>query len=126
MIQQNVITSNAQPITAGQTRVRIHSALIVIMLIISLTLMFSLYVYQASEIYNAQLALEAQKQDYASHERLNANALALYAQTQSMDEMIRRAQASGYGPPKAGQIKYVRLNDGAPNFVKSNAVASRR
>jgi len=126
MIQQNVITSNAHPITAGQTRIRIHRTLVIMMLIMSLTLMFSLYVYQASVIYNAQLTLEAQKETYASHERLNASALVLYAQTQSMDEMIRRAQASGYGPPKASQIKYVRLNNGSPSFVQSNAVASRR
>ncbi len=126
MIQQNVITSNTQPIERHKARVRTHNALILILLILGATIMLSLYVYQTSALYAAQLEIRVKQQDYARQERLNAESLAFYAQTQSMEAMVRRARASGYGPPAPDQIKYVRYNNGAPAFVKNNEVAVRR
>jgi hypothetical protein len=126
MIQQNIITSNTQPIEAHKARIRTHNTLIFILLILGATLMLSLYVYQASVLYATQLEIQNRQQEYARQERLNAESLAFYAQTQSMEAMVRRARASGYGPPKANQIKYVRYENGAPAFVKTNEVAARR
>ncbi len=126
MIQQNVITSNTQPIEAHKARIRTHNTLIIILLILGATLMLSLYVYQASVLYATQLQIKHKQQEYARQERLNAESLAFYAQTQSMEEMVRRAHASGYGPPKTNQIKYVRYDNGASAFVKNNEIAARR
>ena len=126
MIQQNIITSSAHPIEARKTKSRNSNTILAVLLILGITLMLSLYVYQASVIYTTQLAIQAKEQEYARHERLNAEALTMLARTQSMDEMVRRAQASGYGPPKANQIKYVYIHDGALVSAPANEVAARR
>jgi hypothetical protein len=129
MIQQNVITSHTQPVEVHKARIRHRDTLIAIMLILGVTLMLSLYVYQASVLYATRLSIESARQDYARQERLNAESLAFYAQTQSMEAMVRRARASGYGPPQASQIKYVRFDDGGPAFVQtdnSREVATRQ
>ena len=126
MIQQNVITSSTQPIEAHKARIRTHNTLITILLILGATLMLSLYVYQASVLYATQLEIKNSQQDYARQERLNAESLAFYAQTQSMEAMVRRARASGYAPPRSNQIKYVRYDNGAPAFIKTNEIAARR
>ncbi len=124
MIQQNAITSSSQPIEAHQARIRNYNTFFMILLIVGITLILSLYVYQASALYATQLAIEASHQEYARHQRLNAEALILLSQTQSMEAMVRRAQASGYGPPKADQIKYVRIHDNATAFVQNDTSTS--
>ncbi len=126
MIQQNVITSSAQAIEARKTKSRNNSVILALLLILGITLLLSLYVYQASVLYTTQLAIQAKGQEYARHERLNAEALTMLARTQSMDEMVRRARASGYGPPKPSQIKYVYIHDGALSTAPANQVAARR
>ena len=128
MIQQNVITSSAQPVEAHKAKIRNNNTILAVMLILGITLMLSLYVYQASILYTTRLEIQAKEQEYARHERLNAEALVLLARTQSMEEMVRRAQASGYGPPKQNQIKYVYIDNGALVSTQSNEneVAARR
>jgi len=126
MIQQNIITSSAHAIEAPKTHSRNSSALLAALLILGVTLMLSLYVYQASVIYTTQLAIQVREQEYARRERLNAEALTLLARTQSMNEMVRRARTSGYGPPKASQIKYVYIHDDFLGSTPANEVAARR
>ena len=126
MIQQNIITSTSQPIEVHKTRIRNYNTILSIALILVITLVLSLYVYQASVLYTTQLAIQNSEQEYARQERLNAEALILLAQTQSMETMIHRAQSSGYGPPKANQIKYVNIDNGEPVFVKAKEIATRQ
>ena len=127
MIQQNIITSGAQPIEAHKTNIRSSNTLFAVMLILGVTLLLSLYVYQTSVIYTTQLEIQAKEQEYARQERLNAEALAYLARTQSMEEMVRRARASGYGPPKANQITYVNVENGQSiSSNRSNEVAARQ
>lgn len=125
MIQHNAITSQVKPVEIHRTRIQVQNTLLIIAFIVGMTLLFSLYVYQASIVYTTQQQLIAQQQAYARNQRLNNEALVLYAQTQSMSEMVRRARASGYGPAQASQIKYVRIENGNPIFVDSAQVARR-
>jgi hypothetical protein len=124
MIQQNAITSGSHSIEARQARSRNYNTLLAILLILGVTLMLSLYVYQTSALYATQLAIQAKQHEYARHQRLNAEALILLAQTESMEAMVRRARASGYGPPGPDQIKYVRINDGAAISAQHSARTS--
>ena len=124
MIQQNAITSTTPPMAAKKTRIRHGNAIIAIVLILGATLMLSLYVYQASVLYTTQLAIQAREQEYARHQRLNVESLVLLAESENMAAMVERAKLSGYGPPKAHQIRYVRIKDGAPTFAQSREVAT--
>ncbi len=125
MIQQNIIASTSQPIEIHKARIRSHNTILSIIVILGITLILSLYVYQASALYMTRLAIHSSEQDYARQQRLNAESLILLARTQSMETMIHRAQSSGYGPPKADQIKYVNIDNGQPSFVRIHEVAAR-
>ncbi len=124
MIQQNAITSTRPPVAAKKARVRNGNAILAILLILGVTLMLGLYVYQASVLYTTQLAIQDKEQEYARHQRLNAEALILLAQTQSMASMVNRAESSGYRPPSAKQIRYVRIDDGVSAFIPGHEVAT--
>ncbi len=107
-VQQHAIATEA-PISASQqrTRVQAHRAMLAILFIMGLTLMFSLYVYQAAATYTVEQHIQAKTRQYAREQRLLAQRLQEYAMAQSMDEVVHRARAAGYGPPKPSQIKYV-------------------
>ena len=124
MIQQNAIASTARPAEAHQARIKNTNTLLAVLVILGATVMFSLYVYQASILFTTQAKIQAKQQEYARQERLNAEALVLLARTQSMDTMVRRAQNSGYAPPQTSQIKYVFMRNGAPTFITRNAAAA--
>jgi len=123
MIQQNAIASTAKPAESHKAKIKNTNTLLAVLLILGATVMFSLYVYQASVLFATQMQIQNKQLEYARQERLNAEALVLLSQSQSMDAMVRRAQASGYGPPKADQIKYVYIQNGSPTFV-DNAAAT--
>ena len=125
MIQQNAITSPSQTLTARQARIRSYNTILTILLILGITLILSLYLYQISAIYATQLTIQDKQLEYARHQRLNAEALVLLAQTQSMESMVRRARGAGYGPPQADQIRYVRINESATLFARNDAPANR-
>ena len=124
MIQQNAIASTARPAEAHKTRIKNTNTLLAVLVILGATVMFSLYVYQASILFTTQTQIQKKQMEYARQERLNAEALVLLARTQSMDTMVRRAQNSGYAPPEASQIKYVFMRNGAPTFISRNAAAA--
>jgi len=107
MIQQNIISSPQSSVGAYQANFRLHRVMLAVLLILGATIMVSIYVYQATVIYSTQSNIQAKYAIYAQSKRAEANTLALYAKNQSMENMSRRAQAMGFGPPKSSQIKYV-------------------
>jgi hypothetical protein len=126
MIQQNAIASTVQPIEVRKNRIKNTNTLLAVLLILGATLMFSLYVYQASVIFSTEMAIKNKQMEYARQERLNAESLVMLAQTQSMESMVRRAEASGYQPPEAKQVKYVFMRDGRPIFAQNASVSINR
>ncbi len=107
-VQHQAIATDS-PIAASRqhTRVQYHRALMAILFIMGITLMFSLYVYQAAATYTVEQQIEEKSRQYAREQRVLAQRLQEYAMAQSMDEVVHRAQAAGYGPPTPSQIHYV-------------------
>jgi hypothetical protein len=126
MIQQNAIASTVQPIEVRKNRIKNTNTLLAVLLILGATLMFSLYVYQASVIFSTEMAIKNKQMEYARQERLNAESLVMLAQTQSMESMVRRAEASGYQPPETKQVKYVFMRNGKPIFAQNASVSINR
>ncbi len=126
MIQQNAIASTIQPVEIHKNRIKNTNTLLAVLLILGATLMFSLYVYQASVLFSTEMAIKNKQMEYARQERLNAEALVMLAQTQSVESMVRRAEASGYRPPESKQVKYVFMQDGSPTFAQNRAVSINR
>ncbi|HID34036.1 MAG TPA: hypothetical protein EYP25_05595 [Anaerolineae bacterium] len=120
LFQQNVISSEA-PAKAIQTRIRFHRAILVMLMIAGITLLLSLYVYQVSVNYAIRMQIEAKKLEYAREQRLLAAKLQMLGETNNIEAMVRRARASGYGPPSPSQIRYVREDDGSV-FVQSDLI----
>jgi hypothetical protein len=126
MIQQNIISSPTQPIELQKTKIRNQNTLIVILLTLGVALLFSLYVYQAASLYSSKLTLAAKEQAFARTERLNAEALVYYAQTNSMETMVRRASNAGFGPAEASQFQYVYIRQPAVTLMPSNEIVARQ
>ncbi len=107
-VQQRAIATE-MPITASEqhTQVQSHRVLLAILFIMGITLMLSLYVYQAAATYAVQQHIQEKNRQYAREQRMLAQRLQEYAIIQSMDEVVHRARAAGYGPPTPSQIKYV-------------------
>jgi len=118
MIQQNVITSTTQPIESHKARIRAHNTIFAIIVILGITLILSLYVYQASALYAVNLSIKHSEYEYARQQRLNAEALTMLAQTQSMETMVERVKSAGYTQPTAEQIKYVKLSGPSNHYLK--------
>ena len=112
VIQQNAITSEASTSVASQTRIQFHRAALIILLIVGITILLSLYVYQASVNYTVQMRIEGKKQEYAREQRVLATKLQLLGESQSIEAMVSRAKAAGYQPPQPSQIRYVRKDGG--------------
>jgi len=126
MIQQNVITSTSRPIEVQKTKITNYNTILAIAIILGITIILSLYVYQSSALYLTERAIYNSEQAYARQMRLNNEALALLAQTQSMENMVRRAQAMGYAPPTAEQIKYVYIEPSDNALVTINETSTRQ
>jgi hypothetical protein len=108
VIQQNAISTEIRSAKeASYVRLHFHRTLLVVLLIAGITLLLSLQVYQAAVKYDIQTSIEEEQQIYAREQRLLAIKLISYAESQSIHEMARRAEAAGYGPPKPSQIRYV-------------------
>ena len=108
VIQQNAIATEMHAAKhATYARLHFHRVMLVIMLIAGITLLMSLYVYQAAIKYDIQSSIEEERMAYAKEQRLLSTKLLSYAKSQSIQEMARRAQAAGYGPPKSSQLRYV-------------------
>ena len=126
VFQQNAISSEAPAST--RTRIHFHRTMLAVLLIAGITLLLSLYVYQASVNYSAQMQIQRKKQEYAQEQRLLAAKLQTYGAAQSIEKMAQRAKAAGYAPPKPSQIRYV-LKDTGKTFslqqINPNLTARR-
>ncbi len=112
VIQHNAISPEAQPLAAQYAGIRFHRALLTLLVIAGITILLSLYVYQASVHHQLQLDILRTEQDYAREQRLLTLKLQQYAEAQSMEEVVQRARAAGYRPPTSSQIRYVRVDNG--------------
>ena len=126
MIQRNAISSTTQPIELQKIKIRNQNSLLAILFILGMTLLLSLYVYQAAAIFQMRTTFETKQQEFARTERLKAEALTFYAQTRSMETMTHRAERSGFGPPEADQFQYVKVNQTLTIRVPENATTARQ
>jgi len=107
VFQQNAIASKTRTTAAPKARVQLHRSVLAILLIAGITLLLSLYVYQASVNYTIQYRIEEKKLEYAREQRLLATKLQMLGESQSINAMVTRAKTSGYGPPEPSQIRFV-------------------
>lgn len=95
--------SNLWPLGAGVSdrtlRTRPQQALLAILLIVGVTAVLCLYLFQISRITVTNYGITSLQQDHARLQRENSNLLASYAHEQSMAQMKKRALAAGFGPP---------------------------
>ncbi len=125
VVRTTHLPAEGQILRAQESRVSLYRALLAIAMIVGLTLLLGLYVYQASLSYQVQYRIAAENQAYAREQRLLILSLTDYAAAQSMDAMVQRARAAGYGPPRPGQIRYVRLQKpGEPRVAESPSLIS--
>ncbi|HHB91381.1 MAG TPA: hypothetical protein ENK60_08760 [Anaerolineae bacterium] len=125
VFQQNAIASESRTAAAPQARIQFHRAVLVVLLMMGITILLSLYVYQASVNYTVELRIEQKKVEYAREQRLLAAKLQLLGESQNITTMVARARAAGYGPPEMTQIRYVREDANDPlTFNHPTAVLS--
>ncbi len=125
VVRTTHLTAEGPILRAQESRASLYRALLAIAMIVGLTLLLGLYVYQASLNYQIQHRIAAETRAYAREQRLLVLSLTEYAAAQSMDAMVQRAQAAGYGPPRPGQIRYVRLQSpGGSRVAESPSLIS--
>lgn len=79
-------------------RTRPQQAMLAILLIIGVTVVLCLYLFQTSRITVTNYGITNLQLDYARLQRENSNLLASFAFEQSMAEMKKRATSAGFGP----------------------------
>lgn len=103
--------SNLWPLGAGVSdrslRTRPQQAFLGILLIIGVTAVLCLYLFQTSRITVTNFGITHLQRDYERLQRENSNMLASYAHEQSIAQMKKRALAAGFGPP--ADLEYVTI-----------------
>lgn len=101
--------SSLWPIGARMTdralRTRPQQALLAILLLVGVTAVLCLYLFQASRTTVTTYGITHLQRDYARLQRENSNLLARLALEQSMTQMKKRALAAGFGP--VAELDYV-------------------
>ncbi|NOX62507.1 MAG: hypothetical protein GXP42_11280 [Chloroflexi bacterium] len=115
MFQRSSLTA-LWPSQAGHLgrnqRTRPQQTILAIALIVGVTLVLCLYLYQTSRITVTEYTITSLQSEYQRLQRENANLLAQYAEAQSLRQMDERALKAGYGP--ASDVRYVEISPFMP------------
>lgn len=116
MIQRSSLTG-IWPTQAGKSsrtaRTQAQQAMLMIALVVGLTLVLCLYIYQTSKITVKNYEIKSLEYQYSRLVRENSTLLATYAYEQSIAKMSARAEAIGFQP--IAEVLYLPVERDAPD-----------